>query len=162
MAERAPKLEWRQHAPSFTNTWLLGAELSAWSAGNWFVECHGQQAAHGIATTLLAAQLAAEDAALTWLREGVEALGGRVLTREQVALVERETRHDAATQLRSLAYVWREMDGAAASLYERDVIAIAGLIERGQTASMIDEDRAKKMLNREQAKFERDPLDWEF
>ncbi len=41
---------------------------------------------HGRADSLLAAQLAAEDAALSWLTEGVIALGGRVLTGEQVAL----------------------------------------------------------------------------
>ncbi len=42
---------------------------------------------HGKATTLLAAQLAAEAAALAWLSEGVVALGGRALTSEQMELV---------------------------------------------------------------------------
>jgi hypothetical protein len=40
----------------------------------------------GTAPTLLAAQLAAESAALQWLSEGVAALGGRVLDAGEVAL----------------------------------------------------------------------------
>lgn len=87
MAERAPKLEWGDHGPYIEAT-VHGLELAVWPESlAWSVDgLDGRRVAGGKATSLLAAQLAAEDASLQWLREGVEALGGRVLTSEQVAL----------------------------------------------------------------------------
>jgi hypothetical protein len=163
MASEKPKLEWCDGGPFWEAVIPGHVELSVWKKSlEWIAETADGRAFSGSkgkpADSLLAAELAAEAAALAWLREGVEALGGRVLTSDEVVPIERETRHDAATQLRSLAYLYQE-DGEVSPA--RALMKLAGEIERGDTASMVDDDRANKMLNREQAKAERDPLDWE-
>lgn len=94
MAERALKLEWEPMGGPFTNSvkaesgpaklYVLeaGKRGWAWHVGKSLAVDH----VDGTAPTLLAAQLAAEDAALAWLREGVEALGGKVLDADEAAL----------------------------------------------------------------------------
>lgn len=120
MAERAPKLEWRERADASvvatvgplvliaTDTprpiWRIAVNVALLGKG-------------GGADSLLAAQLAAENAAYRWLSEGVEALGGKVLSREHAELVVRALnayvapRHfdDDAKNARALA---KELDDA--------------------------------------------------
>lgn len=85
MAERAPKLRWEECGGSDDQPrWCAECgpcilEVEARVASfYWHMSTYPADQS-GEADSLLAAQLAAEDAALTWLREGVEALGGRVL-----------------------------------------------------------------------------------
>lgn len=116
MAEAKPGLEWREHSASFSNAWVCGAELSAWTNGRWFVECHGRQVSAGTAVTLLAAQVAAEAAALAWLSEGIAAFGGRVLTAEQAALALESLRYCIQYRLetmreQSMRTLARELEG---------------------------------------------------
>lgn len=88
MAERAPKLAWEQiKGGLWDGAWranigpVFACILEDGERGQaWYVSGSQYRAERkGRAPTLLAAQLAAEDSALQWLREGVEALGGRVV-----------------------------------------------------------------------------------
>lgn len=84
-SERAPKLPWRCECGEwFSNAGPLDLNIQQerdfyW----WFVESR-DESRNGSdvppVMSLLAAQLAAEDAALSWLREGVEALGAHVIS----------------------------------------------------------------------------------
>jgi hypothetical protein len=92
MAERAPKLEWEETTRAirwraFAGPLRLHVQLDALGVYAWTV-LDGTKPREGVAYSSgpLLAQLAAEAACLQWLTEGVTALGGRVLTGEQVAL----------------------------------------------------------------------------
>lgn len=94
MAERAPKLEWSCDGKPNIPQWKAKAgplplQVVELATGEfvWTVvgvsEDREDERDCWTCPSLVAAQLAAEDAALTWLREGVEALGGKVTSPEQ-------------------------------------------------------------------------------
>lgn len=109
-AEQKPVLEWMVADDGLVRASCVPLSLRVDPVDNAWVVFGDYRAEGptGTADSLLAAQLAAEDAALTWLREGVEALGGRVLTGEQVAL--------CVEALRAFA---RELAGNYGEPYER-------------------------------------------
>ncbi len=88
MAERAPRLEWRD-AEAFSEAYAGPLYLLA-GQGEW--ELYGSHedgvlVARGPAVSRDAGKVAAEASALAWLSEGVAALGGRVLEAGEVGLV---------------------------------------------------------------------------
>lgn len=103
MAEsRKPALTWGRYGAESERLRLSAMPSSDrsgefyWSAWLKIGDDLERRLGEGYAATLLAAQLAAEDAALAWLSEGASAFGARQLTAEQVALVCRALSYMAA------------------------------------------------------------------
>jgi hypothetical protein len=120
MSEAKTRLEWVESPRSGPWKAIAGAvALFAWD-DRWYIRASGEITS-GTASSNGDAQLAAEAAALSLLREGVEALGGRVIAAGRFVIGDRVR----VTFSRDAPYDPPILDGAVVTVFA-DEIVVAG------------------------------------